>query len=69
MEPQLQYSVLIIGIYISIYCYVTFGYNYVERFAISTSDAQKLDDYQKSQGNIISIINIYNKINLIRTNF
>ena len=58
MESRFVYTIL--ATVISIYIYNNFKLK-CERFGISSSDQQKLDDYKNSQGNIVSIINIYNK--------
>ena len=42
------------------------NYSYVERFG---DDTDKIADYKKQQGNLISIINIYNRSEIIRTSY
>ena len=66
MESRFVYTILATVLFI--YIYNNFKLK-CESFGISTSDQQKLDDYKDNQGNIVSIINIYNKRDLIRTNY
>ena len=66
MESQLVYIVL--AIHLIAYFYITFqmNYSYVERFG---DDTDEIEYYKKQQGNLISIINIYNKSEIIRTSY
>ena len=69
MQSLFVYTLLAILVTVHIYNTITFHYSCAEHFGISTSDQQKIDDYQKNQGNIVSIINIYNKTQSISNNY
>ena len=67
MESLFIYTLLAILLLLHVYNWATFHYSCVENFAISSSDQQRIDDYKKNQGNIVSIINIYNNRDTIST--
>ena len=62
MESLFVYIVLIL--HLIAYICITFQMNYVENFSYDESDY-----YQKQQGNLISIINIYDRSQIIRTTY
>ena len=66
MESQFVYTIL--AVHLIAYFYLTFQitYSYVEKFG---DDTDKIADYKKQQGNLISIINIYNRSEIIRTSY
>jgi hypothetical protein len=69
MQSLFVYTLLAILVTVNIYNWVTFHYTCAENFGISSSDQQKIDDYKKNQGNIVSIINIYNNTHSISRNY
>ena len=69
MQSLFVYTLLAILLTVHIYNWVTFHCSCTENFGISSSDQQKIDDYKKNQGNIVSIINIYNNSQSISRNY
>ena len=63
MESPFVYIVLML--HLILYMCITFHMNYVENFSIAIDS----EYYEKQQGNLISIINIYDRSQIIRTTY